>query len=71
VVPNWELFVYTPAVFVRMAYTRLTEYVTWKSAEALDSKVFAAGRFSAFALQLEEEIGATPPPVKSKRVRKA
>jgi len=31
-VPEWELLVYTPAVFVRVAGKGLTRYGTWKSA---------------------------------------
>ena len=37
-VPIWEELVYTPAVFVRVANTGVTGYVTWKSAEAPESE---------------------------------
>jgi len=30
-VPEWELLVHTPAVFVRVANTEVTGYGTWKS----------------------------------------
>jgi hypothetical protein len=29
-IPNWELLVYTPAVFVRVANKGVTGYGTWK-----------------------------------------
>jgi hypothetical protein len=36
VVPEWELLVHTPAVFVRAANTRLTGYRTWKKIRNLE-----------------------------------
>jgi hypothetical protein len=36
--PEWELLVYTPAVFVRVASKGLTVYGTWKSVEVDEKK---------------------------------
>jgi hypothetical protein len=39
IVPEWELLVYTPAVFVRVASKGLTRYGTWKKVRKMEGRV--------------------------------
>jgi hypothetical protein len=39
--PEWELLVYTPAVFVRVVSKGLTGYGTWKSIWKMEAALFA------------------------------
>jgi hypothetical protein len=41
IAPNWELLVHIPAVFVRVANTRLTGYGTWKSIRKMGDEAAA------------------------------
>jgi hypothetical protein len=44
VVPEWELLVYTPAVFVRVASKGLTRYGTWKKVRKMEGRVGTSRR---------------------------
>jgi hypothetical protein len=37
IVPNWELLVYTPGVFVRVASKGLAGYGTWKTVRRMEN----------------------------------
>ena len=37
--PEWELLVYTPPVFVRVASTGLTGYGTWKCVQRMEDRL--------------------------------
>ncbi len=55
--PEWELLVHTPAVFVRVANNRLTGYGTWKSVRRMGDRAFRPSRDlrSTTAMKLRSE----------------
>jgi hypothetical protein len=52
IVPNWELLVYTPGVFVRVASKRLAGYGTWKSVRKMEDGQSGDGAQGEKALRL-------------------